>query len=28
VHLAKPDSSEMHELHLPDNRLIITTRQE
>lgn len=26
--LAKPDSEEMHELHLPNNRLIITTRQE
>lgn len=26
--LAKPDSQEMHELHLPNNRLIITTRQE
>ncbi|MFT6985354.1 MAG: chemotaxis protein MotB [Psychromonas sp.] len=26
--LAKPDSKEMHELHLPNNRLIITTRQE
>ena len=25
--LAKPDSEEMHELHLPNNRLIITTRQ-
>ena len=25
--LAKPDSKEMHELHLPNNRLIITTRQ-
>ena len=24
----KPDSQAMHELHLPDNRLIITTRQE
>lgn len=26
--LVKPDSNEMHELHLPNNRLIITTRQE
>jgi len=26
--LVKPDSKEMHELHLPNNRLIITTRQE
>jgi chemotaxis protein MotB len=24
----KPDSEEMHELHLPGNRLVITTRQE
>ena len=26
--LPKPDRDEMHELHLPNNRLIITTRQE
>jgi len=28
VDVIKPDSDEMHELHLPNNRLIITTRQE
>lgn len=28
LQLAKPDSKEMYELHLPKNRLIITTRQE